>query len=80
MADRGAAGGSRAHPLAARQGAPPVGGPVVGVDVGGTKVRAALASRDGGVITESEAPTDPAGGRALVEQIAVMVVEVAGDV
>lgn len=51
---------------------------VVGVDVGGTKVRVAVATRDGDVLGESEAPTELAGGADLADQVATMVVEVAG--
>jgi glucokinase len=48
----------------------PDGALVLGVDLGGTKVRAALAAASGDVIAETTAATDPRGGRHVVEQIA----------
>jgi predicted NBD/HSP70 family sugar kinase len=45
---------------------PPV---VVGVDVGGTKISAAVATTDGAILRESTTATDPVGGLAVVEQV-----------
>jgi predicted NBD/HSP70 family sugar kinase len=45
---------------------------VLGVDLGGTKVRAALADASGAVLAEMTAATDGRGGRHVVEQIAVL--------
>jgi predicted NBD/HSP70 family sugar kinase len=45
---------------------------VLGVDLGGTKVRAALADGSGAVLAEITAATDGRGGRHVVEQIAVL--------
>ena len=43
---------------------------VIGVDLGGTKVRTALVDLGGTVVAEREEPTHPEGGRAVVAQIA----------
>lgn len=45
---------------------------VLGVDLGGTKVRAAIADGSGAVLAEMTAATDGRGGRHVVEQIAVL--------
>lgn len=45
---------------------------VLGVDLGGTKVRAAIADASGAVLAEMTAATDARGGRNVVEQIAVL--------
>ena len=42
---------------------------VIGVDVGGTKISSAIATEDGVTLVDSTAATDPAGGRAVVDQI-----------
>ena len=42
---------------------------VMGVDLGGTKIRAALADLAGTVVAEEVIPTDQHGGRAVVAQI-----------
>ena len=42
---------------------------VMGVDLGGTKIRAALADLTGRVVAEETAETDRRGGRAVVGQI-----------
>lgn len=42
---------------------------VMGVDLGGTKVRAAVANLGGDVLAEAVQPTHPDGGARLVEQI-----------
>lgn len=52
---------------------------VVGVDLGGTKVRAALADMAGSVLAERVAPTDRRGGWRVVDQIAGLAHEVAAD-
>jgi predicted NBD/HSP70 family sugar kinase len=43
---------------------------VLGVDLGGTKVRAALADTTGDIVAEQTVPTDPRGGLWVVDQIA----------
>jgi glucokinase len=45
---------------------------VLGVDLGGTKVRAAIADGSGAVLAEMTSATDERGGRHVVEQIAVL--------
>jgi glucokinase len=45
---------------------------VLGVDLGGTKVRAAIADGSGAVLAEMTSATDGRGGRHVVEQIAVL--------
>ncbi|UOY02860.1 ROK family protein [Blastococcus sp. PRF04-17] len=45
---------------------------VLGVDLGGTKVRAAVADESGAVLAEMATATDPRGGRHVVDQIAVL--------
>lgn len=42
---------------------------VVGVDVGGTKIRAGLADAEGGIVAEVVAPTHPQGSPNLVAQL-----------
>jgi len=56
-----------AHIAAAPRGAPLV----LGVDLGGTKLRAALARLDGSVLAELEEPTARGPGEAVVAQVAV---------
>lgn len=51
--------------------------PVVGIDLGGTKVRAALAGADGRILAELTEPTDGGGGRATLHQMARMVKDLA---
>lgn len=46
--------------------------PVVGIDLGGTKVRAALADADGTILAEVTEPTD-GGGRSTLHQMARLV-------
>jgi predicted NBD/HSP70 family sugar kinase len=48
-------------------------GYVVGVDLGGTKVRAALADLTGHIVAEDVVSTDPRGGTAVAEQIATLI-------
>jgi glucokinase len=48
---------------------------VIGVDVGGTKISAAVAAAEGAILGESTTATDPAGGVAVVEQVARQVEE-----
>jgi predicted NBD/HSP70 family sugar kinase len=48
-------------------------GYVAGVDLGGTKVRAALADFTGQIVAEDVASTDPRGGTAVAEQIVTLV-------
>ncbi|WP_104525426.1 ROK family protein [Blastococcus atacamensis] len=45
---------------------------VLGVDLGGTKVRAAVADSSGEVLAEMTSATDGRGGRHVVDQIAVL--------
>ncbi|GEN80695.1 ROK family protein [Actinotalea fermentans] len=47
-------------------------GPLVGVDVGGTKVHGAAWARDGAALSEAAASTEPSGGLAAVDQIAAL--------
>jgi predicted NBD/HSP70 family sugar kinase len=42
---------------------------VLGIDLGGTKLHMALANLSGAVMSEINEPTDPRGGRHVVEQI-----------
>jgi predicted NBD/HSP70 family sugar kinase len=51
---------------------------VIGVDLGGTKVTVALSDLEGKILAEVTAPTDPAGGMRLVEQIAELAEELRG--
>lgn len=46
---------------------------VIGIDLGGTKVRAGIAHRNGDVVLETQHPTVPGGGEALVGQLAEIV-------
>lgn len=48
-------------------------GHVAGVDLGGTKIRAALCGLDGGVLLEDVTQTDERGGEHVVTQIATLV-------
>ena len=48
-------------------------GPLVGIDVGGTKVHGAAWTREAPTLSEVTEPTNPAGGLAVVDQIAEMV-------
>jgi len=48
----------------------PASGVVVGVDLGGTKVSAALSDLGGTVLGERTVPTDPRGGHRVIGQIA----------
>lgn len=52
---------------------------VVGVDLGGTKVRAAVADMTGRVLAESVVATDRRGGRHVVDQIGKMVEALTGE-
>lgn len=51
----------------------PRAGFAVGVDLGGTKIRAALADLGGHVLAELAEPTDRHGGEAVIDQIAALV-------
>lgn len=51
---------------------------VVGVDVGGTKISAAIARENGSILIDSTTATDPTGGRAVVDQISRQVGELCG--
>jgi len=55
-------------------------GHVLGVDLGGTKVRAALAAFDGRMVAERTVPTDADGGPRIVEQIVALSAELCSDV
>ncbi|HEV7898590.1 MAG TPA: ROK family protein [Planosporangium sp.] len=48
-------------------------GSVAGVDLGGTKVRAALADLTGRIMAEDVVSTDPRGGTAVAEQIVTLI-------
>ncbi|CAM5770989.1 N-acetylmannosamine kinase [Labrys miyagiensis] len=45
---------------------------VVGVDLGGTKVSAAIADIAGEILSEITEPTDPRGGQAVLEQVVAL--------
>ncbi len=53
-------------------------GHVAGVDLGGTKIRAAICGLDGGVLVEDATDTDERGGEHVVTQIAALVRALAG--
>jgi predicted NBD/HSP70 family sugar kinase len=55
-------------------------GHVVGVDVGGTKVTAAIADMSCATLLETTEPTDPNGGVAILDQIARLVSRLAREV
>jgi predicted NBD/HSP70 family sugar kinase len=57
----------------------PAVGHVVGVDLGGTKVRAALCDMFGTILAERVRPTDPAGPDAVIAQIQGLAAELAGE-
>jgi glucokinase len=71
-ASPGAASASEAATRDACSGAAIPGGAalVLGVDLGGTKLRAALARLDGSVVAELEEPTARGSGEAVVAQVA----------
>jgi glucokinase len=48
------------------------GGPTAGVDIGGTKIRAAVVTADGAVLASATAPT-PSGGAAMLDVAAGLV-------
>ncbi|WP_020016434.1 ROK family protein [Promicromonospora sukumoe] len=48
------------------------GGPTAGVDIGGTKIRAAVVTADGAVLASATAPT-PSGGAAMLDVAAELV-------
>ena len=50
---------------------------IIAVDLGGTKVRVAITDLACQIFAEDTAPTDPRGGRFVVEQIAAMAFEAA---
>lgn len=54
-------------------------GCVIGVDVGGTSLRAAVSDLHGRILSESREPTDRHGGRRVLTQIATCARRVAGD-
>jgi glucokinase len=54
-------------------------GHVIGVDLGGTKIRAAIADLFGTVLSEKVVPTDPTGPDAVIQQILGLGSELAGD-
>jgi len=57
----------------------PAVGHVVGVDLGGTKVRAALCDLFGSVLSERVLPTDPTGPDAVIRQIQTLAADLAAD-
>jgi glucokinase len=57
----------------------PAVGHVVGVDLGGTKVRAALCDLFGTILAERVLPTDPTGPDAVIRQIQTLADDLAGD-
>lgn len=52
---------------------------VVGVDLGGTRVRAAVCGLDGEILAEREQATAPSRDAAVLDQIARLVTELAGE-
>jgi predicted NBD/HSP70 family sugar kinase len=58
----------------------PEAGYVVGVDLGGTKVMAAIADMSCGALLEITEPTDQRGGKAVLDQIARLAAKLARDV
>ncbi|MFE7505744.1 ROK family protein [Promicromonospora sp. NPDC057488] len=50
------------------------GGPTAGVDIGGTKIRAAVVTADGAVLASATAPT-PSGGAAMLDVAAGLVAQ-----
>lgn len=52
---------------------------IVGVDLGGTKLTAAVADMTGNIVAERTVPTDPAGGLKVIQQIATMCRSVAAE-
>lgn len=57
----------------------PVAAYVVGIDLGGTKVAAAIADLSGRIVAEREEPTSQDGGDAVVRQLAALAKAVARD-
>lgn len=57
----------------------PAVGHVVGVDLGGTKVRAALCDLFGSILAERVLPTDPTGPDAVIRQIQKLAGDLAAD-
>lgn len=51
----------------------------LGIDLGGTKVSAALADRSGTIVAEETWPTDPGGGDAVLDQIHGMALRLCGQ-
>jgi glucokinase len=54
-------------------------GHVVGVDLGGTKVRAAVCDLFGTILSERVQPTDPTGPDAVIRQIVKLAADLAAD-
>jgi glucokinase len=54
-------------------------GPVIGVDLGGTSVKAALVSADLELLSRDASPTDVSDGDRLLEEIEQLVRRIAGD-
>jgi predicted NBD/HSP70 family sugar kinase len=52
----------------------------LGVDLGGTKVTAAIANLVGEIVAEVTEPTDPRGGRAVLQQIRGLADRICGDI
>ncbi len=52
---------------------------VASVDLGGTKVRAAICHLDGTILAENTEPTDPSGGAAVVQQVARLISQLQTD-
>lgn len=50
---------------------------VASIDLGGTKIRVAICSLTGAVVSELVEPTDKAGGQAVIEQVADLVTRAA---
>jgi len=55
-------------------------GYAVGVDLGGTKVSAAIADISGAILLETTEPTDPRGGRAVLDQVARLAARLAREI
>ena len=50
----------------------------VGIDIGGTKIHAAAYDATSGTLVEARRATDPAGGQAVLDQVADVVAELTG--
>ena len=70
--------GARAHP-SREPDVPPDGGPLLlGIDLGGTKLRAALADEAGAILAETVEPATGGAGDAIVAQVVAVLETLAG--